>query len=55
MLAGGGELLRGLPTLITERTGLKVTDAEKPLDCVALGIGRGIEDPRIIRNVILSR
>lgn len=55
MLAGGGALLRGLPALITERTGLKVTVANKPLDCVALGIGKGIEDPRIIRNVILSR
>ncbi len=55
MLAGGGALLRGLPALITERTGLKVTVANRPLDCVALGIGKGIEDPRIIRNVILKR
>lgn len=55
MLAGGGALLRGLPALITERTGLKVTVADRPLDCVALGIGKGIEDPRIIRNVVLSR
>ncbi|MEE0970010.1 MAG: rod shape-determining protein MreB, partial [Clostridia bacterium] len=54
-LAGGGALLRGLPELITERTGLKVTVANRPLDCVALGIGKGIEDPRIIRNVILKR
>ncbi len=55
MLAGGGALLRGLPALITERTGLRVTVANRPLDCVALGIGKGIEDPRIIRNVVLSR
>lgn len=55
MLAGGGALLRGLPALITERTGLKVNVANRPLDCVALGIGKGIEDPRIIRNVILNR
>lgn len=55
MLAGGGALLRGLPALITQRTGLKVTVAAKPLDCVALGLGKGIEDPRIIRNVVLSR
>lgn len=55
MLAGGGALLRGLPALITERTGLKVNVAAKPLDCVALGLGKGIEDPRIIQNVILSR
>lgn len=55
MLAGGGAQLRGLPTLIMERTGLKVNVAARPLDCVALGIGKGIEDPRILRNVILSR
>lgn len=55
MLAGGGALLRGLPELITESTGLPVRVAEKPLDCVALGIGKGIEDPRILRHVILNR
>ena len=55
MLAGGGALLRGLPALITERTGLKVNVASRPLDCVVLGIGKGIEDPRIIRNVVLNR
>lgn len=55
MLAGGGALLRGLPALITERTGLRVNVAPKPLDCVALGIGKGIEDPRILRHVILER
>ncbi|MBR4295353.1 MAG: rod shape-determining protein [Clostridia bacterium] len=54
-LAGGGALLRGLPELITERTGLRTTVANRPLDCVALGLGKGIEDPRIIRNVVLSR
>lgn len=55
MLAGGGAQLRGLPALITERTGLKATVASRPLDCVALGIGKGIEEPRILRHVILSR
>ncbi len=54
-LAGGGALLRGLPTLITERTGLRVNVANRPLDCVALGIGKGIEDPRLLRNVVLRR
>lgn len=43
MLAGGGALLGGLPTLITERTGVRVTVAKKPLDSVVLGIGRCIE------------
>lgn len=43
MLAGGGAMLGGLATLISERTGIKVTMAKHPLDCVALGIGRVIE------------
>lgn len=43
MLAGGGALLGGLPALITEQTGVRVTVAKKPLDSVALGIGRVIE------------
>ena len=54
-LAGGGALLRGLPNLITERTGLRVNVAKRPLDCVALGLGMGIEDPRLLRNVVLRR
>lgn len=54
-LAGGGALLRGLPTLITERTGLRVNVANRPLDCVALGLGMGIEDPRLLRHVVLRR
>lgn len=43
MLAGGGALLGGLAPLLSERTGVRVTVAKKPLDCVALGIGRVIE------------
>lgn len=43
MLAGGGALLGGLPALITARTGVRVTVAKKPLDSVALGIGRVID------------
>lgn len=55
MLAGGGALLRGLPALITERTGLRASVANRPLDCVALGIGKGIENPRILENIVLNR
>ena len=43
MLTGGGALLRGLPQLIQERTGIRVTLAKRPLDCVALGLGKMIE------------
>ena len=42
-LTGGGALLRGIDRLITERTGLKVKIAPRPLDSVCLGIFKIIE------------
>jgi rod shape-determining protein MreB len=43
LLAGGGTLLRGLPELVTERTGMAVSLAESPLTCVAIGSGQALE------------
>lgn len=43
MLSGGGALLGGMATLISERTGVRVTVAKRPLESVALGLGRVIE------------
>ena len=43
-LAGGGALLRGLDKLITRETGMPVYIAEYPLDCVAEGTGRILEN-----------
>ncbi|MEO1583813.1 MAG: rod shape-determining protein [Planctomycetota bacterium] len=37
MLAGGGALLRGLPTVLNRATGLNVAIADDPLTCVARG------------------
>ena len=37
MMTGGGALLKGLDTLISQETGLHVTVAENPLQCVAKG------------------
>lgn len=39
MLAGGGNLLDGMPERITYETGVKTTLAENPMDCVAIGAG----------------
>ncbi len=55
MLAGGGAMLGGLATIITERTGIRVTLAKHPLDAVCLGIGRVIESSGAIGGALRSR
>lgn len=45
LLTGGGASLRGLQTLLTQITGIRVTLAERPLQTCALGLGRFAEHP----------
>ncbi len=42
-MTGGGALLRGLAELIAEETGMPVTVAANPLDCVVLGTAKRLE------------
>jgi rod shape-determining protein MreB len=42
MLTGGGALLRGLDTRLSEVTGIPVIVAEDPLSCVAIGTGQRV-------------
>jgi rod shape-determining protein MreB len=44
VLTGGGALLRGLPQLVTEQTEINTYVADHPLECVALGTGRALEE-----------
>lgn len=44
MLAGGGALLKGLDLLIHSETEMPVKVAERPLDCVADGTGKVLEN-----------
>lgn len=44
MLAGGGALLKGLDMLINNETHMPVHIAESPLDCVALGAGKALDN-----------
>ncbi|MFD3870777.1 rod shape-determining protein [Streptomyces sp. NPDC058623] len=44
VLTGGGALLPGLDPRIAAATGIPVFVADDPLDCVALGSGRCVED-----------
>ena len=51
-LTGGGALLRGLDKLITKETGMPVHIAENPLDCVAEGTGKVLENIDRLHNVL---
>ncbi|KEI04240.1 rod shape-determining protein [Clostridium botulinum] len=44
MLTGGGALLRGLDKLIHKETHMPVHIAQSPLDCVAVGAGKALEN-----------
>lgn len=51
-LAGGGALIRGLDKLINKETGMPVNIAESPLDCVADGTGKVLEDIDKLHEVL---
>lgn len=44
VLTGGGALLRNLDQVLAEETKMPVIIAENPLDCVAIGTGRALEN-----------
>ncbi len=54
MLAGGGALLSGLDKLINEETGMSVMVAENPLDCVAIGAGKVLDEIETLKRVLIS-
>ena len=53
-LTGGGALLKGLDTLISKETGMTVYIAENPLDCVAEGTGKTLDDAVALRNLLVE-
>ncbi len=53
VLAGGGANIRGLDTIIAMETGIPVTIADDPLDCVALGTGKILESQRLYDATML--
>ncbi|MBQ4120029.1 MAG: rod shape-determining protein [Clostridia bacterium] len=54
-LTGGGALLRGLAELIAEETGIAVTVAANPLDCVVLGTAKHLEADSAFDNYTFRR
>ncbi|MDP4093341.1 MAG: rod shape-determining protein [Bacillota bacterium] len=53
MLTGGGALLSGLDILIKQETGMPVSIAEKPLDCVVLGSGKVLDEIETLKKVLI--
>ncbi len=52
MMAGGGSLLRGMDRLVRDETGMPVHLAEKPLDAVAKGTGKVLENIEVLKRVL---
>ncbi|WP_078430222.1 rod shape-determining protein [Alkalihalobacterium alkalinitrilicum] len=50
VLTGGGALLRNLDRVLSDETNMPVIVAEDPLDCVALGTGRALENLHLFRS-----
>ncbi|QSO45916.1 rod shape-determining protein [Alicyclobacillus mengziensis] len=57
VLTGGGALLRNLDTRLSEETGMPVIVAENPLDCVAVGTGKALDNYDVYkkRNSVSKR
>ncbi|GGG20366.1 rod shape-determining protein [Paenibacillus abyssi] len=49
VLTGGGALLRSLDKLLSRETGMPVIVAENPLDCVAIGTGRALDNIHLFK------
>jgi len=53
-LTGGGALLKGLDKLIQKETGIAVNVADQPLDCVALGTGKVLDEINTLKKVLIA-
>ena len=51
VLTGGGALLRNIDKVISEETNMPVFIAEDPLDCVAIGTGKALDNFDVIKKM----
>ncbi|MBU9711024.1 rod shape-determining protein [Evansella tamaricis] len=50
VLTGGGALLRNLDRVLSDETNMPVLVSENPLDCVAVGTGKALENLHLFRS-----
>lgn len=53
-LSGGGALIKNLDRLIALETGIPINIAQDPLDCVARGTGKVLEDLDSLKSVLIN-
>ena len=53
-LAGGGAQIRNLDILISQKTGVQTYVADTPLECVAIGAGKVLENIDNLKGVLLN-
>ena len=53
VIAGGGAFLKGMDTLISRETGIPVHLAEEPLNAVAVGAGKALENIETLRRLTI--
>ena len=53
-LTGGGALLRGIDDYITKALGISAYRADDPLVCTAIGAGRALEDPALLKRLVIA-
>ena len=54
VIAGGGALLRGMDERLRHETGMPIHIAERPLDSVAMGSGKCVEEFEALQQVLIS-
>ena len=54
VLAGGGALIKNLDKLLSQVTGMPVLVADNPLDCVARGAGKTLDEIDNLKTVLLN-
>ena len=54
VLTGGGALLRGLDERLRHETGMPIHITDRPLDSVAMGSGKCVEEFEALQQVLIS-